>query len=91
MGAEGGICWIKLKKPECRDRAIILIDPLHLIIDQSSFRDEDNEWLDNNEWPQPPDSWIMSKYGTDMDHSGMETLAHILLYENEIKRLETRA
>jgi hypothetical protein len=79
MGADGGLNWIRVKDQKYYDRAIALISPLGLI--ETSLRSEDYDWLYKNYIPK--NTTIMSRYGTDLDHSGMYHLMQILDYEDE--------
>lgn len=77
MGADGGLNWMLLKVPASRERAASLVYDLGLLA--TNWRDEDTEWEQEN--PLPSDA-VVSRYGTDMEHSGMEDLRDIL-YEIE--------
>lgn len=77
---------MELKKPALRERAIRLIAPLGFLV--SEWRTEDYEHLRKYKTFEEG-KVIASKYGTDMDHSGMEDLRDLFLnYEADARTFD---
>jgi hypothetical protein len=80
MGADGGLNWMPIKKVDKFNHAIKLIAPLGIL--DYRLRQEDYEWLELNE-KLIPACCILSKYGTDMNHQGLDDLYEILEYDDD--------
>lgn len=72
MGADGGLNWVYAKNKDAQKRAFNLLQPLLI---RHNFRDEDDEYLDNN---PIEDTAIISRYGTDIDDNGLDELPELL-------------
>lgn len=87
MGADGGICWLTLKKSENYDRVMKLIAPFNLIVyNDKCHYEEHSDWRDRNPDIRGPDH-IVSIYGSFVD-DGLNYLADIISYDHENEQLD---
>jgi hypothetical protein len=74
MGADGGLCWIQLRRPGDRELAYTLIEPLGLV--GGDYRDED--WAYLKAHPEIGETSLISRYGSFLDNQGIHELRGIL-------------
>jgi hypothetical protein len=91
MGADGGIQWIRLRKPAKYDRLMELIKPFHCTYWQngSASGHDDDHWKAIQENDIGPPNHLIGVYGTDMgDIPSLDDLFEIISSIRDIEGLK---
>lgn len=75
MGADGGMCWIKLHNATKYNRVCELLEPFWFLTSIDDYHESNSDWDDPNiQAPQ----YLIGSYGTDQDFSICDDLVEIL-------------
>lgn len=77
MGADGGMCWMKLSNPSKYDRVVELLTPFYFLTYVDDYHQSNHDWMDAEPIIMAPE-YILGSYGSFQTFDIYDTLRHIL-------------